>query len=82
MFYIYLLQSSKDKTFYIGQTNNIEKRLKRHNNGFVRSTKNKTPWILIGWEECSNRDDARWREYDLKEHSDKRRKFIDKLMLP
>ncbi|MEK7209291.1 MAG: GIY-YIG nuclease family protein [Patescibacteria group bacterium] len=82
MFYVYLLQSLKDKSFYIGQTHNVEKRLERHNNGLVRSTKNKVPWALIGREEYSNRNDARWREYDLKEHSDKKRKFIDKLTLP
>ncbi|MBS1539503.1 MAG: GIY-YIG nuclease family protein, partial [Bacteroidetes bacterium] len=32
-FYVYILQSDKDQSFYIGQTNNLDERLKRHNLG-------------------------------------------------
>lgn len=38
-FYVYLLQSLKDDSYYIGQTDNIDKRLKKHNNKEVKSTK-------------------------------------------
>ena len=39
MYYVYSLQSRKDKDFYIGFTNNIEQRFEEHNSGSVPSTK-------------------------------------------
>ncbi|WP_415831470.1 GIY-YIG nuclease family protein, partial [Flavobacterium terrigena] len=30
--------------YYIGQTNNMEDRLRRHNSGYSLSTKNGIPW--------------------------------------
>ncbi len=32
---------------YIGQTNNLDERLIRHNTNRVKSTKNKGPWKVI-----------------------------------
>lgn len=75
MYKVYLLQSKKDGTYYIGQTDNIENRLNRHNSGKVRSTKNKVPWELIKFETYKSRDEARWREYNLKRNSNLRKKF-------
>ena len=39
MGYIYVLQSLKDKQFYVGYSNNLKKRVKDHNEGKVSSTK-------------------------------------------
>lgn len=47
MYIIYVLKSRKDNNLYIGCTSNIEKRLTEHNNGKVRSTKNRRPFKLI-----------------------------------
>ena len=80
MFYVYLLKSSKDGSFYIGQTDDMKERLERHNNGFVLSTKNKRPWNLVGIEEYPNRELARWREYKLKRSVSEKKKFINKFM--
>jgi putative endonuclease len=79
MFYVYLLKSLKDGNYYIGQTENIEARLKYHNRGRVKSTKNRRPFILIGAEEYQTRKESRWREYNLKINTNERKKFIDKL---
>jgi len=47
MSYLYILQNSS-KNYYIGITNlTVEKRLKRHNNGDVFSTKFYRPWRVI-----------------------------------
>jgi putative endonuclease len=46
-FYVYILLSSKTNKYYCGQTNNIELRLAKHNNGEVKSTKHGAPWNLI-----------------------------------
>ena len=46
MHYVYLLRCS-DSSFYTGCTNNLENRLKRHQNGKVHYTKDKLPVELI-----------------------------------
>lgn len=79
MFYLYLLRSTKDEKYYIGQTNDVEKRLMRHNSGQVISTKFRRPFKLVGFDTFKTRNEARWAEYTLKNHSDKKKKFIDKL---
>lgn len=65
-FYIYIIESQTNQKFYIGQTNNIENRLKRHNNKESLSTKNGVPWKLIYYEEFENRSGAMKREIHLK----------------
>jgi len=44
---VYILKSLKDEGIYIGNTDNINDRLKRHNAGRVPSTKNRLPIKLI-----------------------------------
>jgi putative endonuclease len=76
MYYVYLLQSQKDKKYYIGQTYDTEKRLNEHNNGIVKSTKYRRPFKLVGYEIYEDRNKARWREYNLKKSAWQRKKFI------
>ena len=45
--FVYILYSEKRSRYYVGQTTDIEKRLKRHNLGVVPSTKSGTPWKLV-----------------------------------
>ena len=78
MFYVYLIQSLRDKKYYIGQTDNIQERLNKHNKGEVKSTKNRVPFKLIGYETYENRNKARWREYNLKKSAWQRKKFIQR----
>jgi len=61
MFYIYLLKSDEDEDLYIGFTNNLERRVKEHNNGFVPSTKLRRPFELIYCEGYKSEKDARKR---------------------
>jgi putative endonuclease len=65
-FYTYVLISEKDKVFYTGVTNSLNKRLKEHNAGMVRSTNYRRPLRLIYFEGCLNKDDAYRRERYLK----------------
>jgi len=78
MYKVYLLKSGKDGHYYIGQTNNIERRLIEHNSGKSRSTRNRRPFILIGYESYSTRNESRYREYQIKNSIDKQ-KFIERL---
>ena len=72
MYYVYLLKSTKDNKYYIGQTQDVAKRLERHNAGQVISTKSRRPFKLVGYETYDSRNEARWAEYNLKNHSDKK----------
>ncbi|MBI4225093.1 MAG: GIY-YIG nuclease family protein [Candidatus Sungbacteria bacterium] len=47
MFYVYILQSLKDKNLYIGRTNNLARRIKEHNSGKVASTKSRRPFVMV-----------------------------------
>ena len=79
--FVYLLESEKDKKFYIGQTNNIFERLKRHNQGMVISTKRRKPFRLLGYEEFYSRKEALQFEKRLKTHSDQKLNFIKKFKI-
>lgn len=66
MFYVYALVSDKDGTLYIGQTDNIDRRVAEHNSGKTKSIKSKIPFRLIYSEEFEIREDAVKRERKLK----------------
>ncbi|MEK9132347.1 MAG: GIY-YIG nuclease family protein, partial [Patescibacteria group bacterium] len=66
MHYVYILHSSFDGKLYIGQTPDLRNRLKRHNSGYVPSTKNRRPLTLIYYESYINSQDAKQREIFLK----------------
>ncbi len=66
MFYVYVLQSLKDRNFYVGYTNNLKRRQKEHQDNNVISTKNRGPLKLIYCEICLNQQDATHREKYLK----------------
>ncbi|PIS15270.1 endonuclease [Candidatus Shapirobacteria bacterium CG09_land_8_20_14_0_10_38_17] len=79
MYYVYVIKSQSSGKIYIGQTSDLEKRLKRHNKIInIKKTsytyKNKGPWILVYKEIFSERKDATKREKQLK--SAQGRKFI------
>ncbi|MFC1475608.1 GIY-YIG nuclease family protein [Candidatus Zixiibacteriota bacterium] len=65
LYFVYILQSA-DGSYYVGQTNNLTKRLKHHNGGLVRSTKNKKPWRLMYNEEDPTKIEARNANAGLK----------------
>lgn len=64
----------KDNQHYTGITNNIDRRIQEHNAGFNKSTKARTPFVLIYSEETRSRAEARIREKYLKSGSG--REFI------
>jgi putative endonuclease len=66
MYFVYILQSKKNKSLYIGFTKNLPRRLKKHNNGESSATKPYRPYKLIYYEAFLNTKDARSREIFLK----------------
>ena len=66
MYYVYFLKSLKNQDLYIGSCQNLDIRIKKHNQGHVRSTKGYCPWKLMGYEEFITRSEAFKREMFLK----------------
>ncbi|MDQ5953909.1 MAG: putative endonuclease [Patescibacteria group bacterium] len=66
MYTVYVLKSLKNNYRYIGQTNNLNKRLNEHNSGLSKSTKNIRPLVLDYSEEYATRSEAMKRERFLK----------------
>ncbi|MFZ9981924.1 MAG: GIY-YIG nuclease family protein [Cyclobacteriaceae bacterium] len=66
MFYVYILQSEKTRTFYYGHTSDLDNRLKKHNEGKVKYTKSRRPWILIYSESFVTKSEAYKRELFFK----------------
>lgn len=64
--FVYVIRSQKDGRFYVGMTEDVERRLSEHNKGRTKSTKGFIPWKLFLFEAYSNRIEARKREKYLK----------------
>ncbi|MDO8505196.1 MAG: GIY-YIG nuclease family protein [bacterium] len=78
MFYIYIIQSIKNGSYYIGCTNETTKRLSEHNKGRVKSTKAYGPWLLRYTEKYNTLSEARGREEQIKNW--KSRTAIERLL--
>jgi len=78
MYKLYIIQSLIDDSYYIGQTNNLEDRIKRHNLGRSNYTKNKKPWKLVYPEEFNTRSEVIKREKKIKQK--KRKTYIEWLI--
>jgi len=61
-FYAYVLYSEDFDRLYIGQTNNIMDRIKRHNSGYEDVTKPYRPWKVVYCDICESRGIAVQRE--------------------
>jgi putative endonuclease len=66
LFYVYLLRSKIDSSWYIGYTKDLERRLNEHNSGESYYTKRKLPWEVLYYEVSFNKSDAIAREKYLK----------------
>lgn len=69
MYFVYVLKSLKDGTTYIGSTENVDARLKQHNQGKTKSVKHKLPIELIYYEAYLTKTLAGKREIELKKNA-------------
>jgi putative endonuclease len=78
VFYVYILVSLLDSSLYTGQTNHLPERLKRHNRGNVKTTKQKAPYRLAYFEAYPTRSQAMWREWEFKTkwNTERKKKLI------
>ncbi len=74
-FFVYILEC-RDNTYYTGYTNNIEKRLERHNNGTAsKYTRSRLPVKIVWKKKAKSRNGAMKTEVKIKKmtRSEKKR---------
>ena len=65
--YTYILRCA-DGTYYCGWTNNLDRRLKAHNEGKgAKYTRSRRPVALVYYEAFSTKEEAMRREYAIKQ---------------
>lgn len=66
MYYVYILECC-DGTLYTGYTNDVAKRVAKHNLGVgAKYTRGRTPCRLVYVEEFISKNDAMRREWNIK----------------
>ena len=78
MFCLYIIYSQQLDRFYVGYTENIEKRLAEHNSGISDYTSSAQDWVLKYTEYFPDRYTAHQREITIKKK--KSRKYIEWLI--
>ena len=66
MYYVYVLESKVDQSFYIGSTSDLKRRYREHNTGKGKYTSHLRPLKLIFYEAYVLSSDAKRRELYLK----------------
>jgi putative endonuclease len=77
-YYVYILKSKKTGKYYIGQTQDIEKRIIYHNSGYNKSTKPGRPLELVYKKEFNTRSE--FVKYESKLKRMKSHSFIENLL--
>ncbi|MBK7358769.1 MAG: GIY-YIG nuclease family protein [Saprospiraceae bacterium] len=71
-FFVYIIVSLQNGTFYKGFSLNPVLRLKQHNDGLSKYTSKFMPWKLVYIEQFSSKSDALIREKNLKKATNER----------
>lgn len=62
MYKVYILESLKDRSKYVGITQNLKNRLTEHNSGETKSNKSKLPYQLLWY--CAFSDKYKAYEFE------------------
>ena len=71
MFFVYILQSLKDHSFYVGQYADLDHRMSKHSDGMSKYTASKRPLRLVYFELYPTRTEALKRETVIKKMKSK-----------
>ena len=82
MYFVYILESLKDGSFYFGQTQDLVSRLDRHNAGLEKYTRKKTPWKVLWCCTVPTRSEALKLERKLKNFKSRKRVLAFILLQP
>ena len=81
MYFVYAIYNSEVDKLYVGQSENVGRRLREHNDKIFRgswTSRFSGKWVLVYKEEFSNRPLAMRREKALKSY--RGREFLKKLI--
>jgi len=78
MYSVYILQSERNGSYYVGYSEDVVRRLELHNAGKIKATRYRRPYRLVYQEIYQTETEARQREYYIK--SQKSKKFIEGLI--
>jgi len=80
MHYLYILYSKTLNRFYVGETQNIDKRIILHNSRYFKKafTKSASDWKVVLGKKCNIREEAMYLESFIKRMKSK--KFIEKVI--
>ena len=79
MHYVYFIKSKKKNWVYVGSTSDLIQRIKRHNDGLVKSTKHYRPFELIYYEAYTTLVVAKRREFEIKKNSQQKKFVLSRL---
>ena len=77
-YFVYILFSEKLSKYYVGHTNDIERRFYEHNIGHEKFTRTGTPWKLVYLQTFASKSEARQEEIRIKNRKSK--KYIENLI--
>lgn len=75
--YVYILKDKGGK-FYVGSTDNLERRLKQHKSGHTQTTRNMDNFKIVLKQEYDSLDLA--RKVELKIKKLKRKDYVEKMV--
>ncbi|MFA6525600.1 MAG: GIY-YIG nuclease family protein [Patescibacteria group bacterium] len=76
MHYLYVLQFKNDLGFYVGQTKDLNIRLKEHRQGKTKSIQHRGEFILVYYEAYKSKKDATKREWKIKHYAKVKKDLI------
>jgi len=76
MFYVYILQRLEDLSYYVGQCDDLDRRMSKHFDGISKYTASKGPLRLRYFEKYSTRTEALRRENEIKKYKSRKQLFI------
>ncbi|MEO7924951.1 MAG: GIY-YIG nuclease family protein, partial [Chitinophagaceae bacterium] len=72
MFFVYILYSPSLTKFYVGHTQEVQKRIGQHNAGKGNFTSTGIPWTLVTQIECLTKSEAMLLELKIKKRGIRR----------
>ena len=76
-YFVYAIKSLATGRIYIGQTGDLERRIREHNAGRVKSTLKDRPWSLLAWEAFPSWKEAMYLEWEIKRSKGHRGKWLE-----
>jgi putative endonuclease len=72
MYVVYVIYSSSLEKYYVGSTDDLDRRLHQHNSGKGNFTSKGIPWLLVHTVQCISRSQAFKLELKIKKRGIKR----------